>query len=142
MTISSDQLHQRDLWESRWRRGEVPMGDALHSVLQSGAPVSKDLAEAVMDAIDRYARGEASDLAEEFGIERVDGNEAQAITAEILARNVYDLVMELHHERGLPRSRGDGIRETAFSAAARVYKLSEARVVALYQRGKQLLDAG
>jgi hypothetical protein len=137
-------------WEAAFAAGAITLGDLLMLTLQAGKPASPALVALVEAAFTDHQEGRRQ-LADAFGIARC-GNEAQAINAEILARQVHALVMELHerHPKGhedhlaltLSGSRTKKTGETAFSRAAEIMRLSESAIAKHYYKAKSLHDRG
>lgn len=115
--------------------------------LLSGAPASPYLIARVETAFNDQREGRHQ-LADSFGSSR-HGNEAQAIESELVARQVFALVDELHrrypkgHPDHLPLSRSDyrtrKTGPTAYSRAAEILApMAEGTVIKHYTRGKSL----
>lgn len=137
-------------WEAAFAAGALSLADLLMMTLQAGKPASPALVALVETALTDHREGRR-DLADSLGVGR-HGNEAQAIKAELVARQVYGVVMELHqrHAKGDPAhlpltrsgSRTKKTGETAYSRAAEIMRMSESAVVKHYLRGKSLHDRG
>ncbi len=116
--------------------------------LHTGTSASPFLIAQLERAFQEHREG-GLQLADSFGCDR-HGNEAQAIVSELVARQVFALVNELHsrypkrHPEHLPlsrahaRTRKSGL--TAYSRAGQILSMGESAVVKHYTRGKSLPD--
>lgn len=144
--MSPVQPRERAEWDARLARDECSLEDALMMTLLSGSAASPYLIHRVEAAFNDQREGRRQ-LSESFGTGR-HGNEAQAIQAELLARQVFELVNELHHQfpRGHPQhlalsrsgSRTKKTGPTAFSRAAEIMQMAEGTVVNHHTKGKSL----
>jgi hypothetical protein len=136
-------------WEAGLSTGKYTLEDVLMMTLQSGNPASPGLVARIEQAFTDQREGRR-ELADSFG-SGAHGNERQAIQSELIARQVFSLVDELHrrHPKGhpdhLPLSRsGSRTRKTgptAYSRAAEILApMAEATVVNRYKQGKSLPD--
>jgi hypothetical protein len=134
-------------WEAGLSTGKYTLEDVLMMTLQSGNPASPGLVARIEKAFTDHREGRCQ-LGDSFGSGR-HWHDAQAIESELVARQVFALVDELHrrHPKGhpdhMPLSRsGSRTRKTgptAYSRAAEILApMAEATVVKRYLEGKSL----
>jgi len=134
--------------ERRLSSGVYTLEDALMITLRQGVRPSPWLIAHLEDAFTEHREGRRQ-LADSFGSVRA-GNDAQAITAELVNRQCHDLVLELHNKwpKGSPQhlpltvssARTKKAGSTAFKRAGEVLKMPEATVRKHYLAGKKLVS--
>lgn len=134
ITITDEQLAERDRWEGLLMQGRCSLHEALFMCLASGAPASPYLVTRIEAAFLAYQYGGPdADLAQEFGL-AISQRERKAMDRMTWASHVRFHV-DAFHEQGFSKQPPGSFDDTAFHKAAELLHRSPSQIFDTYYKG-------
>ena len=135
IVVTDEQIAERDSWEVRLQANKCSLNDALFMCMSSGAPISSYLLARYEAAIHEYQYGQATDLAQPFGL---------AITQKerkVQARATWLSHLKFHvdscYDQGFSKQDPNHYENTAFEKAAALLNRSASSVFDDYYNKKK-----
>ncbi len=134
ITITAEQLAERDKWERMLMRGDVTLDDALAMQMGLGVPIGDYTRQRYESAVAAYKDGKFKDLAEPCGI-AMGKREKNAENRRALESNV-DFHVDAEAAKGRPKTDPTYYSGTAFEAASELLGMKASYVYEIYYRKK------
>lgn len=150
ITITAEQLAERDVWEQMLKLGKITLVDALDLCMAIGVPATRYMRDLFAKAVADYQDGKETDLAKSLGVAmtKCERNTAimDAVTIPHLRYTAKDAV-DAEAAKGLPKSDPSKYEKTAFHAASKAlgHKQTPNQLFDLYyekRRRKKVKTAG
>lgn len=147
ITVTDEQIAERDRWEEMLKRGEITLSEALPLCMRSGAPATEYLTDRVERAFSEHLESAGGEFVGDDGKSVPYDTLARAFGLQInqRGRNRIKRLVEISHLRkvvddfhagGLPKTLDNAAGRTAFDAAAEQLGKS-ARTVSDIYYGKE-----
>lgn len=122
ITITAEQLAERDAWEQMLKLGKITLVDALDLCMALGVPATSYMRDLFAKAVADYQDGKETDLAKSLGVAmtKCERNAAimDAVTIPHLRYTAKDAV-DAEAAKGPPKSDPSKYEKTAFHAASK-----------------------
>ena len=130
ITVTTEQVAERDRWERLLIEGQANLFDALIGMLATGAPATPYLLQRLTQAEIAYKDHDITDLAEAFGI-AMGKREKNAMDRETWVSHVRFHV-DAFHEQGFSKQDPGPFDNTAFHKAAALLHRSPSQIFDTY----------
>ena len=122
ITITVEQLAERDKWERELLLGKITLIDCLDLFMGAGVPATSTVRALFAKAVDDYKDGFFADLAEPLGVAMTKCEKNAAITDNVTIphrRYIAKDAVDAEAAKGLPKSDPSKYEKTAFHAASK-----------------------
>lgn len=134
ITITAEQLAERDKWERMLMLGQITLVDCLDICMALGVPATGHMRNLFLKAVADYKDGLFADLAEPLGVGMVKREK----NAEQRRTKISNIKFHVDAEaaKGRPKTDPSSYGNTAFEAVGELLDLAPSTVFEIYYRKK------
>lgn len=130
ITITPEQLAERDAWDRRLMEGKCTIDDAMSMCMYIGAPISPFMREQYEAAWNEYRSEKKADLADLLGVRLAD-KDRRAMERATWVSNIRFHV-DSYHEQGFSKNNPSHYENTAFHEVAKRVHRSPSQIFDTY----------